>query len=135
MLELNRFVVYVHACKWKDIGLELGLEFDVLSEMEVNSNHDNKYCFRRALNMWLKETQYPSWSKLEVAITNVNRTESGLLPVVSVYGKDLIRYIQYTAWSTYKYKICIYCHEAMELSSFVLYCMDKFHRQLLIQDV
>ena len=90
MLELNRFVVYVHARKWRDIGLELGLEFDVLNEIEVNSNHDNMHCFRRALNMWLKETQYPSWSELEVAITNVNRTESGLLPVVSVYGKDLI---------------------------------------------
>ena len=112
MVELNRFVVYVHnhAHKWKDIGLELGLDFDVLDKMEVNSNHNNVHCFQRALNMWLKETQYPSWSKLEVAITNVNRTESGLLPVVSVYGKDLIRYIQYTAWSTYKYTCIKYVH-------------------------
>ena len=94
MRELNRYVLFRHSNKWKNIGIELDLEFDVIDEIEAKYNHDNMHCFQRALYMWLKkETPRPSWNTLEVAITNVNRTESGLHPVASVYGKDLIRYI------------------------------------------
>ena len=91
MLELNRYVVYTHAIKWKNIGIELGLEFDVIEEIEAKYNNDKVHCFQKALHMWLKkEAPCPSWNTLEVAITNVNRTESGLDPVASVYGKDLL---------------------------------------------
>ena len=99
MLELNRFVVYRHSCKWKNISIELGLEFDIIDEIEAKCNHDNTHCFQRTLNMWLKEKPCPSWNTLEVAITNVNRIESGLEPVASVHGKDMIRYIAvHAAW-------------------------------------
>ena len=89
MLELNRYVLYVHAHKWKNIGVELGLEFDALNEIECKNIHDNMHCFQNALNMWLKTIPFPTWHGLEVAITNVNRAESGLLPVNRVFGKDM----------------------------------------------
>ena len=89
MLELNRFVVYVHAHanKWKSIGLELDIEFDTLEEIERTSDQQNIHCFRRVLNMWLKNVPNPTWNSLEVAITNANRIEIGLHPVSSIYGK------------------------------------------------
>ena len=89
MLELNRYVLYIHAHKWKNIGMELGLEFDVLDEIESKHIHQNVHCFQKALNMWLKTISYPTWDTLEVAITNVHRAESGLLPVTRVFGKDI----------------------------------------------
>ena len=94
MLELNRYVLYAHgiANKWKNIGVELGLEFDILDEIESKHIHQNVHCFQKALNMWLKTTPCPTWCALEVAITNVNRAESGLLPVTRVFGKDIASY-------------------------------------------
>ena len=92
MLELNRYVLYKHAYKWKNIGIELGLEFDALGEIECENLHDSIHCFQKMLNKWLKTIPYPTWSTLEVAITNVNRAESGLLPVTRVFGKCVCDY-------------------------------------------
>ena len=88
MLEFNRFVIYRYAQKWKNICLELGLEYDELVKIE-DDNNQNPDRFRKALNMWLK-TEHPTWSVLEVAITNANRIEASLDPVDCVYGKDFI---------------------------------------------
>jgi len=93
MFELNRYVVFSHANKWKNIGIELLLDFDELEEIDRNGMHQNVHCFQKTLNMWLKNTTCPNWNTLEVAITNVNRLESGLPPVSSVYGKDLHSHI------------------------------------------
>ena len=88
MVDLNRFVIQKYAQKWKNICIELGLEFDALDKID-DSNVQSTHRFQRALNMWLK-TERPTWSVLEVAITNVNRTEASLDPVVCVYGKDFV---------------------------------------------
>lgn len=90
MLELSRYVLYKHAHKWKSIGMELGLEFDILDEIESKNIHQNVHCFQKALNMWLETIPYPTWCVLEIAITNVNRVESGLHPVTRVFGKDTV---------------------------------------------
>ena len=99
MLDLNRYVLYKHANKWKNISVELGLEFDTLEDIESKNIHQNIHCFQKALHMWLKTIPYPTWSALEVAITNVNRAESGLLPVTIVFGKYICIY-----------KIIYYCN-------------------------
>ena len=95
MSELNRFVSYKHgiASKWKDISVELGLEFDALEDIERKNIHKNIDCFKKALNMWLNTIPCPTWSALEVAITNVNRAELGLHPVNIVFGKFICSYV------------------------------------------
>ena len=91
MRDLNRYVKK-YAPDWKDIGLELGLELDVLNIIETNDQQQAVNCLQIMLNKWLKSTHNATWKKLEVALTNVNRQHLGLDPVDDVYGKILYRH-------------------------------------------
>ena len=90
MRDLNRYVMK-YATDWYDIGIELGLELDVLDIIEKDNPQKSVKCFQKTLDKWLKlNTDDATWKALEVALTNVNRTNLGLNPVDDVYGKDML---------------------------------------------
>ena len=88
--DLNRFVIKKYATDWEDIGIELGLEFDVLKIINRDHPLQSIACLRETLDKWLTlNANDATWRTLEVALTNVNRAKLGLDPVDDVYGKDL----------------------------------------------
>ena len=91
MKDLNRYVTRKYATDWYDIGIELGLELDVLDIIKKDNPQDSVTCFQKSLDKWLKlNNDSATWRTLEVALTNVvNRTKLGLDPVDDVYGKDV----------------------------------------------
>ena len=88
MRDLNRYVANKYAPNWYDIGLELGLELDVLDVIKSDHPQESVMCFRKTLDKWLQLNTDATWRTLEVAITNARRTKLGLDPVDEVYGKD-----------------------------------------------
>ena len=90
MGDLNRYVTRKYATDWYDIGIELGLELDVLNIIKKSNSQDCVACFKNTLDKWLKlNTDDATWKTLEVALTNVNRANLGLGPVDDMYGKDV----------------------------------------------
>ena len=87
MKDLNRYVVKTFATKWKDIGLELGLELPILNNIEVDCNRVAN-CFQIMLDKWLRSSHNATWDMLEIAITNVERQDLQLPPVENLYGKE-----------------------------------------------
>ena len=88
MKDLNRYVTWKYATSWYDIGIELGLDLDVLDIIEKDHPQQSVTCFKKMLDKWLKLTvNDATWGTLEVALTNVNRAKLGLDPVDDVYGK------------------------------------------------
>jgi len=85
MKELNRYVKK-YAVDWKDIGIELGLELDVLDLIEKDHPQQSTACLQKTLNKWLKLAPNATWTALEVALTNVRRQQLGLDPVDDMYG-------------------------------------------------
>ena len=91
MKDLNRHVIRKYAGDWEDIGMELGLELDVLKIIGRDNPLQSIACLRETLDKWLKlNTDDATWNTLEVALTNVNRAKLGLDPVDGVYGKDTV---------------------------------------------
>ena len=91
MKDLNRHVTKKFATDWYDIGIELGLDLDVLDIIENDRPQKSVDCFQKTLDKWLKlNTDDATWKALEVALTNVNRAKLGLNPVDDVYGKDIV---------------------------------------------
>jgi len=81
MRDLNRYVVNKYAKHWKSVGLELGLDWDVLDTVEVDNRQQSESCFQKTLDKWLKLTPNATWEILEIALTNVRRQQLGLDPV------------------------------------------------------
>ena len=77
MGELNKYLIK-YCEMWKSIGLKLGLEDDVITVIQSNHPMQIEECFREALQKWLKQDPKPTWSTLELAITNARRDELGL---------------------------------------------------------
>ena len=91
MGDLNRYVIRKYDGDWEDIGIELGLELDVLKIIGKDNPLQSIACLRETLDKWLKlNTDDATWKTLEVALTNVNRAKLGLDPVDDVYGKDIL---------------------------------------------
>ena len=89
MKELNRYIIKKHATDWYDIGIELGLELETLDIIENDHSHKSVTCFQKTLDKWLKlNNDDATWKTLEVALTNVKRTNLGLDPVDDLYGKN-----------------------------------------------
>ena len=89
MRDLNRYA-RKYATDWYDIGIELGLELDVLNIIKKDNPQECVACFQNTLDKWLKlNTDDATWKTLEVALTNVNRANLGLDPVDDMYGKDV----------------------------------------------
>ena len=94
MRDLNRYVTRKYASDWEDIGIELGLDLDVLKIIARDNPLQSVACLRETLDKWLKlNTDDATWKTLEVALTNVNRTKLGLDPVDDVYGKGCVPYL------------------------------------------
>ena len=90
MKDLNRYVTSKHANDWHDIGIELGLEFDILDIIEKDYHQQSVTCFQKTLDKWLKlNPDNATWKTLEIALTNVNRIKLGLEPVDDIHGKDM----------------------------------------------
>ena len=91
MKELNRYVTRKHATDWYDIGIELGLELEVLDIIKKDNPQQSATCFQETLNMWLQlNSDNATWKTLEVALTNVNRAKLQMDPVEDVlHGKDV----------------------------------------------
>ena len=90
MRDLNRYVKKKYATDWEDIGIELGLELDVLKITARDNPLQSVACLRETLDKWLKlNTDDASWKILELALANVNRSKLGLDPVDDVYGKNV----------------------------------------------
>lgn len=89
MKDINRYTKS-YAGDWKDIGLELGLQFERLGIIENDHSSRCVACFQSMINCWLNSsTKNTSWKALEVALTNVNRQKLGLDPVDDVYGMKI----------------------------------------------
>ena len=89
MKDLNRYVIRKYATKWHDIGIELGLNLDVLDIIEKDNSQQSIICFQKTLDKWLKlNADNATWKNLEVALTNVNRANLLLDPLDDVYGKN-----------------------------------------------
>ena len=91
MRDLNRHVTRKYASDWYNIGIELGLELNVLDTIENDHSQRSEKsvtCFLKTLDRWLGlNNDDATWKALEVALTNVNRAKLGLNPVDDVYGK------------------------------------------------
>ena len=91
MRDLNRHVAKKYATDWEDIGMELGLELDVLKIIARDNPLQSEACLRETLDKWLKlNTDDATWKTLEVALTNVKRAKLGLDPINDVYGKEIV---------------------------------------------
>ena len=88
MKDLNSYVTEIYATKWKNIGIELGLNLEVMNIIETDHHNQCVVSFQKTLNKWLKKFPGATWRALEVALTNVTRQSLGLDPVDNVYGED-----------------------------------------------
>ena len=87
MRDLNNYVAKKYADDWEDIGLQLGLKLDVVKIIAKDYPQQSVACLRETLDKWLKlNADDATWRTLEIALTNVNRTNLGLNPVDDVYG-------------------------------------------------
>ena len=92
MKDLNRYVTRKYASDWLEIGIELGLDLDVLNIIESDNPLKCVACLRNTLDKWLKFYTDATWKTLEIAITNVNRSKLGMNPVDDIYGKMRMYY-------------------------------------------
>ena len=91
MRDLNRYVTKrKYATDWKDIGIELGLELDVLDVIEKDNPQQSVSCLQKTLDKWLKLTPNATWRTLEITLTNVRRLQLCLDPVDDVYGESIL---------------------------------------------
>jgi len=86
MRDLNRYVIKKYAADWEDIGIELGLQLDILNIVKQNNPLRVEGCLKDVLDRWLKLTPNATWKVLEIALTNVRRQQLSLDPVDDVYG-------------------------------------------------
>ena len=95
MRDLNRYVTKKYAADWKDTGIELGLELDVLNVIEKDHPQGCVTCFQVTLDKWIKSTPNATWKTLEVALTNVRRQQPGLDPVDNVCSGESFVIMKY----------------------------------------
>ena len=88
MRDLNRYVTRKYATEWYNIGIELGLELDVLDIIQKDNPQQSITCFQKTLAIWLQlNTDDATWRMLEVALTNVKY--GGYPPDKGVCGKEV----------------------------------------------
>ena len=75
---------------WKSIGLNLGLNEDVLKEIEADHRNQHKDCFGLTLNRWLDQDINATWSKLELAITNARRAALGITEMLDTSKEHIM---------------------------------------------
>ena len=83
MKELNRYVVPQYAVFWRDIALELELDYEKVDDIEASFSRNEK-CLLDVLKVWLDSNNDTTWEALELAVINVKRMKSGLNPIDEV---------------------------------------------------
>ena len=100
--DLNSRVVLHHAVRWRNIGIQLDLVpslLDSIAENCATKPQRSQECLNAVLEKWLmQDGPNATWSKLEHAITNVQRIELGLDPI------DMSMFSIYLFFS---YKVCL----------------------------
>ena len=89
MRDLNGYIVEQHAANWERLGLELGLkDYHIANISKDNEHNPNRSvtCCRVMLELWLRETPLPTWSRLSDAIKKINSLTAGSQSVVSSYS-------------------------------------------------
>ena len=89
MKDLYGYVVYKYASDWSDIAMELGLSEASIKNIEKDHQKCGD-CLKETLRKWLDSTPCATWKTLEVAITNMKRTQMSLDPITDVYGENII---------------------------------------------
>ena len=80
---------------WRDTGLGLGLTSSVLDQVEADY-HTQSERFRATLDKWLNVGV--TWANLELAITNANRNNLGLQPLMTISKENIMcHYLTYVA--------------------------------------
>ena len=93
MKDLNRYVVRKYAIDWLEVGIELGLQMDLLHNIKMDYQYCET-CLQYTLAKWLDlNGDDATWRTLEVALTNVNRAKVGLDPVA-------ISVLQFTSFTS-----------------------------------
>jgi len=77
-----------YAVYWKEIGIELGIEFHLIHIIEADYPKQSFDCLLEILHQWLDITLNATWRSLEVALTNVSRRHLGLGPVDNLYDSQ-----------------------------------------------
>ena len=74
MRGLRSKYVTQYAAQWEKLGLELGLkDYHIANISENNARHPRRVeeCCTAMFEQWLKETQSPTWGKLDDAVKNI----------------------------------------------------------------
>ena len=89
MEDLNSYVITKYANDWYNIGIELKTDVHKLDNINQDNSQQSIVCFEKTLNQWLQSNSDDvTWRTLEIALTNVNRTNLGLKSA-DVNGKDI----------------------------------------------
>ena len=87
--DLQKLVLLPVASDWWDVGLQLGIPKHTLSTIQASHMGHPKgpqRCLGDALDWWLKNTNEPSYEKLETALTNTDNGE-GTTKLSKLFGK------------------------------------------------
>lgn len=75
MKKIKKFLQDVDVKKWMDIGVDLGLDIDVLFKIRA-SGDDPADCMRDMITVWLKFVNpLPTWGTLSIALRANNEVE------------------------------------------------------------
>ena len=75
MKDLRRHIV-AYAAKWKDLGLQLGLDIDLLNVIYADYPHSVEICCRVMLSKWLERDLSATWGKLDDTIRKLTSIAS-----------------------------------------------------------
>lgn len=68
--------VPIQPAQWYTLGLQLGLEEDVLNSIEVEQSHKQLKCKRAMFRKWLESTPTASWNDLIKALVHIGEEET-----------------------------------------------------------
>ena len=68
--------VPIQPAQWYTLGLQLGLEEDVLNKIEVDHSRKHAKCKRAMFRKWLESTPSASWNDLIKALVQIGEEET-----------------------------------------------------------
>ena len=90
--DIDKYVIRQHAVCWRDIALELELEYKKIRDIGNNFD-DCERCFSEVAKTWLESSNDTTWRVLEIAIINGKRLKDGLKTIKDLDGKNLQLFI------------------------------------------
>ena len=71
--DLQRYFIPKYGTHWREIGIDLGLSYATLDEIEADNPKSIRKCCSAMLAKWLSSNNEPSWKKIFCAIEVVPR--------------------------------------------------------------